>query len=293
MKYDFNVNRLEGKFQININEWLYPEQSSLEIYKISGKSHLTCITKVRAVGDNELGIKPQDIVLLSKVACDIATSPMVSYSIDGNSYFNVPTGQVVGVFEDRKITLGALKLKNNNVLFKKIEKNQESNLLIEDKDAMLGEVLGTSENSSLKKGDIIAIRDNVSTPVKFPEGTFYTVEEKFIVGKFTVNLNINSMELINGYILMKPYVSQYVLNSTILEAPSINYEDLDYSDIHNRDLFRVSFVDKSVENIQEGDVLLVCRDYTNYMYYNNEKYFVINDKKCIVGKIIERDKQCN
>ena len=87
---------------------------------------------------------------------------------------------------------------------------------------------------------------------------------------------------------MKPYVSKKVLNSNILETPEINYEDLDYSDMYNRDLFKVCYADEAT-GIHAGDILLLNRDYTNYVYFNNEKYFIIDSKKWISGKIIERD----
>lgn len=292
MKYDFNVDRMKGKLQINIDKWLYPLQNSLEIHKINGKAYVTYITEVEFVGLNNVGISTGDIVLLSKVACDIATSPTIAYNFNESHYFNVPIEQVIGIFENKEITLNNLKMKNTNILFKRINKNQKSTIAIEEKDTMLGEIIKISESSSLKIGDIVAVRDNVSTPIKFQEDIVYAVEEKFIVGKFFNNFEIENMELLNKYVLMKPYINPYVLNSTILETPNINYDNLDYSDINNRDLFRVYFVDKTLENIQKDDILLVNRDYTNYMYYGNEKYFVINDKKWIAGKIIERDGKC-
>ena len=41
--------------------------------------------------------------------------------------------------------------------------------------------------------------------------------------------------------------------------------------------------------VQEGDVVVLNRDYTTYLYYNMEKYFVIEDEKWIRARIIERD----
>ena len=81
MKYDFNVYKLKGKVLINVNEWLYPEDNLIEINRISGRVHVTYITKAYHVPNNSLGIKNGDVLLFSKVACDIATSPTISYTI--------------------------------------------------------------------------------------------------------------------------------------------------------------------------------------------------------------------
>ena len=289
MKCDFNVERLKGKIQIDINEWYYPAESLLTVHKISGKSYATSITNAKAVGNGVEGIHEGDYIFLSKVACDVATTPTVSYKVEDKEYFNVPAEQIIGTFKDNIIDEAHFEIKNKNILFKKILKTQDSPLYIEEKDTMLGEVIETCVNSVLKIGDIVAIRDNVSTIVKFGETEYYAVEEKFVVGKFKESLKIEDMEVLNEYVLMKPYVSKNVLNSTVLETPFQNFEDLDYSDINNRNLFKVIYVDKSMESINKGDIILVNRDFTNYMYYGNEKYFVMNDKKYVLGKITERD----
>lgn len=294
MRYDFNTSTMKDKVQISIEEWVSPEENLIEIHKISGRSYVTYITKAKFVGKEVDRIKSGDYVLLSKVACDIATTPTASYSIgNGNKYFNIPPEQVMGTFKDNKVTFSNLIMREKNVLFKRIVKKKNSNIFMEEKDTMLGEIVKVNVTSSLKVGDKVAVRDNVSTPIKFGENEYFAVEEKFIVGTLHNGESINDMKILNGYILMKPYISKNVLNSKVLITPDINFEDLDYSDINNRNLFKVFYADKSLNNIKEGDILLLNRDYTNYMYYENERYFVVNEEKWISGKIIERDKQCN
>ena len=86
---------------------------------------------------------------------------------------------------------------------------------------------------------------------------------------------------------MKSYIATKLLNSNILISPDINYEDLDYSDIYNRDLFQIKFLDKKLNNFKKEDVILVKRDFTNYVYLNEEKYHLINGKDWIEAKIEE------
>ena len=293
MKYDFRTERTKGRVQINIGEWQSPDSDLIHIYRMNGKAHVTYITKACYVGEEVNGVQKGDSLLLSKVACDVATTPFASYKIEENSYFDIPEEQIMGVFSNNKININSLRMRGKNILFKKIEKRQNSTLVIEEKNTMIGEVVKVGEDSSLKIGDLVAVGDNVSTPVEIGGGNYFAVEEKFIVGVLQKDLQIENMKIINEYVLMKSYIAKNVLNSTVLETSGIDYDYLDYSDINNRNLFKVEYADKSLGNIKKGDIILLDRNYTNYMYYNNEKYFVINDKKWILGKIIERDKQCN
>ena len=290
MKYDYNTSRMDNKVQINVQEWLSPDSSLIKVYKMNGKTPISCITEAKFIGHGIVGIKEGDYLLLSRVSCEVATSLTAYYTIDGNRYFNVPNEQIMGVFEQNKITFRNLKLRPGNILFKKVYREQSSIIQMEEKGTMLGGIIKIGENSKFHIGDIIALEDNVVTPLLIDGEECYAVEEKFVVGTLSdEDLSIEDMKVQNNYILMKPYISKNVLNSKVLETSQINYDNLDYSDINNRDLFKVMYVDESLSDIKKGDLLLLNRNYTNYMYYGGEKYFTISDKKWISGKVIERD----
>lgn len=294
MKYDFNTERTKGKVQINVQDWLTSDDNLIKIYKINGKTPVSYITKVTFVGDGVKGIQTGDCILLSKVSCEVATSLTAYYTIGDNRYFDIPEEQILGIFEQDKITFRNLKLRNKNILFKKVHQGYSSIICTEDKNTTVGGIIKVGENSQFSIGDIVLIEDNTVTPVFIDGEECYAVEEKFVVGLASdEDFSMESMDIKNNYVLMKPYISKNVLNSKILETSEINYNNLDYSDINNRDLFKVMHVDKSLENIKKGDILLLNRNYTNYVYYAGEKYFAVSDKKWISGKIIERDKQCN
>lgn len=285
-QYNFNIRKLEDKVLIDVNNWKQPS-GTMEIHRLSGRSHVTFITEVLYTGSKE--VSKDDVVLLSSTACSIATSPTSPYEIgDGKKYFNIPISQVMGIFENADISFKSLKLQKGKVLFKKVQRNQNSNLVVQDKSATVGGIVKVSEESQFSVGDLIAVQDNVSTQVYLDGIEYYCIEENMIVAILTESLSLNEGKFINKYILMKPYISNKVLNSTLLETPNINYEDLDYSDINNRDLFIVYFVDNSLSNIKREDILLLNRDYTNYFYYDNEKYFILDGEKWVSGKIIER-----
>ena len=294
MRYDYNTSRMDGKVQINVQDWLTPEDNLIKIYKMNGKTPISHITKATFVGDKVEGIQKGDCLLLSKVSCEVATSLTAYYTVDGTRYFDIPEEQILGVFRENKITFRNLELRKKNILFKKVYREYSSAIYMEDQNTTLGGIIKVGKDSQFNIGDIVLIEDNVVTPVFIDGEECYAVEEKFVVGLISEeDFSIENMDIKNNYILMKPYISKNVLNSKVLETPGVNYSNLDYSDINNRDLFKVLYADESLQGIKKGDVLLLNRNYTNYVYYDGEKYFSISDKKWISGKIIERDEQCN
>ena len=179
----------------------------------------------------------------------------------------------------------------DKILVEKIN-NSQNNLILPETNEMIGKVVKVGTNNfdknfnkiplQVKIGDIVLIKDNVSTSIRLDGKSYYAIEEKAIVGIIKENTEIT---FINESILMKPYYFKKLLNSTILETPDIDYENLDYSEIYNRDLFQIKYIDKSVENLQKDDIILVKRDFTNYVYLNQEKYFLINGKDYVEAKL--------
>ena len=291
MQYNFNVMRLKNKIQIDIDDWVQPESNLLQFYKMNGKSYVTYMTQIKNLGEGVHGLVRGDYVLISKVACDIATSPTSPYKFEGKRYYNIPCSQIIGKFKRNVLKLSNLELFKGYIIYKKVEREGNSFLNIPDVNATIGVILKVSNESSLKEGEVVMLRDNVSTPMRLESSEYFAAEERAIVGVFkdSESLSFSNLDIMNKNILMKPYISKNLLNSSILETPSITYEDLDYSDVFNRDLFKVCYIDKSLEDIKENEILILNRDYTNYVYFNNEKYFIIDGKKWISGKIIERD----
>lgn len=281
---NFDVKRLENKVLIDIENWLQ-NTNSITIHRMSGKSYLSYITRALEVGKitedkSSLKIKKGDTILLTRVASEIAVSPTSYYTVNNKKYFNVPLSQIIGVFKE--ISLETLELHPDCILFEKLNKSQDSILDIPDTSATVGNVVKIGSNvKDIYGGDKVLVRDNVSTPIRLNEKDYFIVEHRFIVGL----LEPNNLKILNNYIFLKPYISKNTLNSTILEAPEINYEELDYSDVYNRDLFEIAELDSNIKEVQQGDIVLINRDFTNYVFLENEKYFVIDGIKWIEGRI--------
>ena len=291
--FDYKVKKTEDCVLIGCEDWIQP--STLQICKISGKSNISYITKALDVHFHskhflDCPIKKGDTILLTKVASEIAS--MRSHKLeDNNNYFDVPIMQVLGIFKDNKISLNNLEMIYDKVLVEKVDTKIWKGLVLPESSQMIGIVVKTGSNSfskdgkeiplKVKTGDVVIIKDNVSTPINLDNKQYYALEEKAIVG---IAEN-NEVNFINESILMKSYNFPNVLNSSLLIAPDINYEDLDYSDIYNRDLFQIKYLDKNLKKLNIDDIILVKRDYTNYVYFNQEKYFLINGKEYIEAKI--------
>ena len=300
---DYKVPRTEDSILINIDEWKTGDGNLIKKQKISGKVSPTYITEVKKINKSSkfwenFPVFEQDVVLVSRIASDVA--PFRSFELlEEGKYFNVPFSQIMGYFSGNEITIEKLIMVEDKMLVKKIEKTGESFLDIKNPNVMIGEViktgtcsLGDNGETRLPKkvhtGNKILIRDNISTEINLNNEKYYALEERMVVGIFHDGFSLENLELINGSILLIPYTPSTVLNSKLLITPQINYEDLDYSSIYNRDLFQIKYLDKSIKSLEIGDQVLVSRDYTNYVYYGMEKYFIINGKKDIMGKIKER-----
>ncbi len=287
---DYKVPRTKDCALIDTDKWITPGDNLLQGYKINGKLVKTCITEV--IDTNLCSpefkdlVKPTDVILMSNVAAEVA--PLRSYKRDdtNKNYFDLPIQQVHGIFRNGIVEYKNLEILTDKILIRKIEDTQESLLLLSDSNAMIGEVLRVGLSmQNVAVGDIILIKDNISTPIPFGDKQYFTLEEKMVVGIFEDSLSIENVRFINDSILMQPYTGTKILNSDLLELPKISYEDLDFSDVCNRDLFQIKYLDEELKDLETGDVILTNRDFTNYVFYGMEKYFIINDYKSIAAKI--------
>ena len=290
--FDYKVKRTEDNILIKVNNWI--QSSDLHIQKINGKKSISYITEAIDIHEHSkqflnCPIEQEDYIFITSVAADV--SQYTNFEIDGNKFFNVPIMQVLGIFKNNIISFNNLDMMYDKILVEKIN-NSQSNLILPETNEMIGKVVKIGTNNfdknfnkiplQVKIGDIVLIKDNVSTSIRLDGKSYYAIEEKAIVGIIKENTEIT---FINESILMKPYYFKKLLNSTILETPNIDYENLDYSEIYNRDLFQIKYIDKSVENLQKDDIILVKRDFTNYVYLNQEKYFLINGKDYVEAKL--------
>ena len=290
--FDYNVKKTEDCVLIYVNKWV--QASDIVIQKINGRYSTSCIVEALKVHEKNYknsSIKEGSYLFITSVAADVCR--YTNFEIDGEKFFNLPIMQVLGVFKDNLINLNNLEMIYNKILVEKIDTNSYAGIVLPETNEMIGKVVKIGTNSfdkdfnkiplQVKIDDVVLIKDNVSTLIRLDGKDYYAIEEKSIVGIIKENAEIT---FINESILMQPYYFKNLLNSTILEAPDINYEDLDYSEVYNRDLFKIKYIDKSISELNEGDIVLAKRDYTDYVYLKQEKYFLLFGKNWIEAKII-------
>lgn len=276
---DYKVKRNEDCVLIQVGDWISP--SFLSFQKINGKKSITCFTRALASNliNRDFNIKDGSIIALTSAASDIAG--MRGYEMgDGVKYFDTPISQIIGTIEGNEITLNNLRIAPTKILMRKINRSH-SILIPADSQEMIGKIVLAGASSGLKAGEEVLIKDNVTTTLRLDGEDFFAADCSNVVGVIG-----EEIRFINESILMTSYVPNKLFSSSILVAPELNYEDLDYSDIYNRDLFKIKFLDESIRELSEGDIVLVNRDYTNYVWINDTKYFLINGKKYIEAKVL-------
>lgn len=298
---DFNNERSEDCVLIDTRAWIQ-NPCMLSIHRMSGRDVNTYITKVLRVNEVKEAlkgvVKEGDTILLSRVAAEVAPCRAFALEVGEDRYYHAPILQVVGTFENDTISFETLRMGLNRVLVKKVEPTYETFLLSPNDNTFIGEVVKASSykiNSKWDReplqvlvGDKVIIPDNVSTEIYLDGEKYYAVEESLLVGTLNKTpYTLAEANLLNGSILMKPYVPGQVLNSTLLLTPDLNYEDADYTDIYNRNLFQVVACDSNLTDVSKDDILLVLRDITNYVYFNMEKYFIIRGMEFVEAKVKE------
>ena len=299
---DLKVPKNKDHIIIDAKAWVNNSSNTLNVYRMSGRDIPTFISKVVEVYPSTQGLKDtvykEDTVFLSRLASETAQYRLFEIEQGDKKYCSIPIMQVLGRFKDGEISFDSLYMITDKILVKKVEDVYKDNELFYSNDnTMIGEVVKVgkcrfTENWNpyslrVKVGDKVLIRDNVSTEIILHGDKYYATEEGMVVGIFRGdNYSLNSLTLINESILLKPYISENVLNSNFI-IPNLNYEDEDYTEIYNRNLFKVIAIDKKVKELQEDDIILVDRNLTNYVYFKSEKYFITSGIKLIEGKVTE------
>lgn len=282
---NFKVDKTKDCIIINTDEWIQNSENSLKRYKMSGRSIITYLTEVvdkNIVSDKfteaDSVLEKGEIVLVSKIASEISRDRAIT--IDNKKYYNIPIMQVLGYFEGNKVSFDTLNLLYDKVLVEKVSLNE--GIFYTEDHSMVGKVLkiGTHGFDSewnrkplqVKVNDVVLIKDNVSTKVTLDNKEYYVLEEGAIVGIFGDDLKLDNLRVINNSVLLKEYIDEKLLGSDLLYTPFLNYKDLDETDIYNRNMFQVVRVDKSLKDLEIGDIVLADRSVSNYVSVNEDKY---------------------
>lgn len=297
---DFNVPRSKDCILIDTKDWLQNSSQKLTIHRMSGRDIITYLTKALNVNAEREEFKEViskgDTLLLTRISSEVAQYKSFGIDPKDKRYYEVPIMQVIGIFEDGVVSLDNLKVLFDKILVEKVDTSRIGFLDIPN-NAMIGRVVKTGwcrfdndwkiHSLTVKVNDYVLIRDNVTTEITLGDKTYYASEEAMIVGIFkNEDFSLDSLELINDSILFQEYIPERTFNSGLL-TPSLNFEDEDVTDIYNRDLFKICAVDKSLTELQKGDIIMADRNVANYVYLKTDKYFILSGMTYVEAKINE------
>ena len=297
---DFKVPKAKDCIIIDTKKWLQNNSQNLTIHRMSGRDIPTFIAQV--VEENvekeclKGAVNKGDAVLLSRVVSEVAQCRPFEIDSGDKRFYNVPIMQVLGVFEEGKISLSTFTLLFDKILLKKVDSSRVGGLEIPNSNSMIGEVIKVGSCSfdkdwnrqelKVKVGDKVLVRDNATTQVYFENDLYYVTEESMVVGIFNTEVfELDNLQVINNSILTEPYIPKKVLSSDLL-TPLLNFENEDVTDIYNRDLFKIVAVDKSLTNLKENDIVLIDRSVTTYVYLGINKYYTLIGTDYLEAKII-------
>ena len=294
---DYNVDGTENCVLINTRDWLYPDNTLVLKYKMSGRTVITYLTKALKVNVDTAKfpthIEEGQTLLLSRIVSDISMHR--EHKIENNYYYSTPITQVMGYFVDNKITYDNLVMLYDKILVERVDIHKDELIKRVDDNTMVGKVLKVGTNTFSKEwkplplqvsvGDTILIRDNATTLITLDNKEYYAIEHGNVIGKFSDSLSMNNIEVINDYIIMHEYVDDLKIDDSIISTRLDSYEGMDWSSYYNDSIFIVMRKDKNLTKINIGDKVVVNKHLVNYAYFNNVRYNVISGLDYIEAKI--------
>ena len=279
--FDIANTKAYGHVIINSEDWHSPEP--LVLTNLKGKIIPTNITT--AVGINPapayrpLPFKVGDLIALSGLATRITSYLPFKLPDDPTIYSSTHLSQVIGYFVDNKVDYDNFIPIYDKVMFKPIEVKQSDFLYLSDDNLSVGVVVKTGDGGfnddwdrvpmNFKLGDVVLVRDNVSTRITLGQEDYYVVDDKFIMGKFESEdkLNIEDLKLCEGVHLFEEYEDDTIEGSTLYKVPM--GDDDDISQTYQNMLFKLVKSDE----VPEG-IYYINRIDTEYVKFKNKTYFV-------------------
>lgn len=289
--FDIANTKAYGHVIINSEDWHNPEP--LVLTNLKGKIIPTNITT--AVGINPapayrpLPFKVGDLIALSGLATRITSYLPFKLPDDPTIYSSTHLSQVIGYFVDNKVEYDNFVPVYDKVMFKAIEVKQSEFLDISDDNLSVGVIVKTGDGGfddnwnrvsmDFKVGEIILVRDNVSTRISFGSDDYYVVDDKFIMGRFESEdkLTIENLKVCNGVHLFEEYEDDTIEGSILYKVPM--GDDDDISQTYQNMLFKLVKSDE----VPEG-IYYINRIDTEYVKFKSKTYFVAKKDKIMATR---------
>lgn len=289
--FDIANTKSYGHVIINSEDWHSPEP--LVLTNLKGKIIPTNITT--AVGINPapayrpLPFKVGDLIALSGLATRITSYLPFKLPDDPTNYSSIHLSQVIGYFVDNKVDYDNFIPIYDKVMFKPLEVKQSNFLYLSDDNLSVGVIVKTGDGGfndnwdrvpmNFKLGDIVLVRDNVSTRITLEQEDYYVVDDKFIIGKFESEdkLNIEDLKVCEGVHLFEEYEDDTIEGSILYKVPMGDEDDI--SQTYQNMLFKLVKSDE----VPEG-IYYINRIDTEYVKFKNKTYFVAKKDKIMAKR---------
>ena len=293
--YNIANTKSYGHIMVDINDW--NDDKLIMQVSLKGKLLPTFITKCIKINSapayRPVPFTCGDLVALSAIAVRIGVLKPFQLPNDPNKYSNVHLSQVLGYFKEPDLnkSIDNFVPIYDKVVMEKVEVPM-SNYLSQVIDSMsVGRVIKTGDGGfteawdkrpmKVKEGDIVLIRDNVTTTISVNREEYYVTNYSYIVGKFTDNTyDLESLELYDDNIsIFEDYENDRIEGSFLYRPVVSNKEEMEISALYQENLFKL------VKSSQlEDGVYYISRFDTEYILFKGKKYYVVNNDKIMARK---------
>lgn len=294
--YEVKGSRSENCILIDSNNWRANTTNAIIEFNSRGGIANTYITEVLATNIPEdskyahLGLAAGDNVLLTAVSTRVYGARTFSLPInyDTTKYTDIPVSCIIGKFEGNRLSLPSLSLFRSYIVLTLVKDVYKEDVLETttkvNQNVFRVEKVG-GDVKSVSKGDVVLVKDNVVTDIMLYSKQYYVTTEEMVVGKFRGDIKLDNLELLNNYVIMEDYKSDYAEGSSSIINPCYDvFSDVDQvSEVYNEDRFRV--IKSSLKGVFAGDIIDIMREATNYTTLSGTRYFVINERTFINFKI--------
>ena len=298
--FDYKVRgaRSNNCILINAHNWLANTSNDIIGLNSRGGIANNYITEVLDTNiENEhyaSTIAAGDTVMLTSVASRLYCSHTFTIPVgfDNIDYTDIPVSHIVGKFEKNKISFSTFKVLSNFVMLERlndVDTSRAGVLQTTTKTKTICKVVKVGPDVEyLKVGDIVLIRDNVSTDTMLDGKPYSIVTEDMVAGVFnTSDFNsslYDNLVLRHNFILMEEYQPNNAAGSSVIINPQYDAsQDEGMSAIYSETTYKVLL--SNVADIIKDDIVYMPRAAVEYITYRGMRYYLAQNSNFVLATI--------
>lgn len=298
--FDYKVHgaRSNNCILINAQNWL--ANTSNDIVGVNSRggianNYITEVLDTNIENEEYVGtITAGDFVMLTSVASRLYTSHTFTIPIkmDNTKYTDIPVSHVVGKFINHDISFPSFNVLANYVMLEVLESVDTKNdgfVVSTEKTKTICKIVKVGPQvTDLCTGDVVLIRDNVSTETMLNGKKYSIVSDDMVLGKFiSVDFEkplAENLILRNTFILLDEYQPDYAGSMHTIAMPQYDAsQDEGLSGIYSENTYTVLL--SNVDDILPKDLVYINRAATEYVTYLGKRYYVALNSDFIIATV--------